>query len=224
MPPRQGITPLGPLEFCTLDTNPLALVEDHPDKEGNAVDLGGHSVEQWTTALTEALELIREALPEWHAELGRTGRRVVPVGFEEQRHLSASYREAPGVAYLSLHPSTLTLAEALVHETQHTKLNLLSWFDPVLKNGRSTWTESPVRPDLRPLMGVLLAAHAFVPVAALHRRMQEAGLGGPELEARRVEVLASNTRSLEVLDELADPTPSGKRLLNDLRVLHEAVA
>lgn len=227
LPARAGCTPLGPLEFCVEDTNPLALIEDHPDKEGNAVDLGDRSVEEWTSRLTEALELVRVALPDWYAELGVSGRRVIPVGYEPERHLSASYREAPGVVYMTLHPSTLTLAEALVHETQHTKLNLLTWFDAVLVNGRTTWTESPVRPDLRPLMGVLLAAHAFVPVAALHAEMARQGhplAEGPDFERRRAEVLESNARGLAVLDELADPTSVGSRLLNDLRLLHEALS
>ena len=40
----------------------------------------------------------------------------VPVGWDEQRHLSASYQEAIGTVYLSLHPNPLTLAEALIHE------------------------------------------------------------------------------------------------------------
>src|SRR5690606_5269945 len=107
-------------------------------------------------------------LPELRVEIGANLQRVVPVGCDDKRHFSASYREAPGLVYLSLHPSPLTMAEAIVHETQHAKLNALGWLDPVLHNGHDTWTSSPVRPDLRPLMGVLMAVHAFIPVAALH--------------------------------------------------------
>ena len=67
--------------------------------------------------------------------------RVVPVGFHAEQHLSASYREAPGLVYLTLHPSPLTLAEAIIHETQHVKLNALSWLDPISHNGHSEWSK-----------------------------------------------------------------------------------
>ena len=123
--------------------------------------------------------------------------------------------------------SMITLAEAIVHEAQHSKLNLLSWLDAVLVNGRTTWTPSPVRPDLRPLMGVLLAVHAFVPVAALH-----AGLAAADhpisrtapFQRRRAEVLASNQRGVAVLKRLAEPTAIGQRLLHELFALHFALS
>jgi HEXXH motif-containing protein len=115
------------------------------------------------------------------------------------------------------------MAEAIVHEVQHSKCNLLSWMDPVLHNGYTTWTDSPVRPDLRPLMGVLMAVHAFVPVAALHHRL--AVLDHPlsrtrRFLERRVEVLSGNRGGLRVLQERAEPTAAGTRLLDALGELH----
>jgi HEXXH motif-containing protein len=207
------------------DANPLAMSEDHPDKQGNAVSLGDRPIDAWTSALEGAVELIRITLPTVHAELALALSRIVPVGYEPERHLSASYREAPGLVYLTLHPSVLTLAEALVHETQHGKLNVLSYFDPVLVNGRTTWTASPVRPDLRPLSGVLLAVHAFVPVAALHARLAEIDhpiARTPELAARRAQVLAGNERGLAIVHELGAPTPIGKEILAALDAVHAA--
>ena len=35
--------------------------------------------------------------------------QVVPVGWDPERHLSASYQEAIGTIYLSLHPSPMTM-------------------------------------------------------------------------------------------------------------------
>jgi HEXXH motif-containing protein len=136
--------------------------------------------------------------------------------------VSASYREAPGLCYVTLHPDLVTMAEALIHETQHGKLNALSFFDPVLENGYSEWSESPVRPDLRPLMGVLLAVHAFVPVAAFHQRLAE--IDHPlsrsvETRRRRAAVLDSNARGLETLRDKAKPTSLGARILSELSAL-----
>lgn len=218
------ITPgLPDLRLCTFDLNPLAHVEAHPDKHGNAVNLGGHGVSEWCGALAAALELVQVALPELYREMTRSLRRIVPVGYEPEQSLSASYREAPGVVYLTLHPNPVTLAEALIHESQHGKLNALSFFDPILENGHSEWAASPVRPDLRPLMGVLLAAHAFVPVAEFHRRLAELGhelCVKESFTRRRSEVLESNRQALAALTEKARPTAIGQQVLGDLSGLH----
>lgn len=229
--------PMGLVEACTFrvapglvlrtsDTNPLAMDEAHPDKQGNAVDLGGRSPTEWCEALRRALALVRIGLPALAQELRSTLRQVVPVGVDDQRHLSASYREVPRLAYLSLHPSALTMAEALVHEAQHSKLNAVLWRDPLLTNGRSTWTQSPVRPDLRPLLGVLLAVHAFVPVAALHAelaRLAHPVANTPAFATRRQQVLESNARGLLELERLAESTPTGQRVLDGLAGLHAAL-
>jgi HEXXH motif-containing protein len=213
-----------PAPLSLVDSNPLSMFEAHPDKQGNRLDLGERSVEAWCAALGEALGLIRVALPALATELRTSLARLVPVGYDPERHLSASYREAPGLVYLTLHPSALTLAEALIHETQHGKLNAVSWLDPVLHNGHSEWTRSPVRPDMRPLMGVLLALHAFVPVSALHRRLAELGhplAQTPEFATRRAEVFEQNAQALSALRPRADFSELGARLFAGLAALHD---
>lgn len=213
----------GAAHLSMADPNPIALAEEHPEKSGNALDLGGRSTAEWCDRLREAAALIEAGLPDWLSEAGARAERLMPVGFEPERHLSASYRELPGQLYLTLHPSALTLAEAWVHEAQHGRLNRLLLLDPALKNGRTAWTPSPVRPDLRPLIGVLLAVHAFVPVAALHRRLAEAGhplMVSPEGRARRRLVLESNAHGLAILSERGEWTAAGAQLFADLRALH----
>ena len=211
------------LHLSTTDTNPLAMVEAHPDKAGNALSLGHRPIQEWHRAFQDAAAFLGTFLPEWTAALPGAPLRLVPVGYEPERHLSASYREALGVAYVTLHPSTLTMAEAIVHEGQHSRINTLLLLDPILRNGTTTWTPSPVRPDLRPLNGVLLAAHAFVPVAVMHARVAAAGhplATDPTFAMRRAAVLVGNHRGLQTCRELADPTPAGDRVLSALAELH----
>ena len=95
--------------------------------------------------------------------------------------------------------------------------------DRFIRNGQSAWTASPVRPDMRPLNGVLLAVHAFVPVAVLHARLAERGhplAQAPRFAERRREVRAGNEQGLAVLREKAEPTPAGERLLAALEAVH----
>jgi hypothetical protein len=208
------------LRFSTCDSNPLSMFEAHPDKAGNAITLGEKTKAEWIDTLNRATALIEETLPHWFVEMPYTSKRLVPVGYEAQRHLSASYREAPGLCYLTLHPDLLTMSEAIIHETQHTKANMMSWLDAIIQNGHTCWTESPVRPDLRPLWGVLLAIHAFIPVSAFHHRLAE--LDHPlaktaQFDQRRAEVIAGNRHGLTIVMENAKPTKAGQKLIDDMQ-------
>lgn len=206
-------------ELALLDVNPLVTVEGHPEKSGSALSLGDASPEEWKCAIDEACALLAATIPAWHEEFRAVVQRIVPVGSDPETHFSASYREAPGTLYISLHPDPLTMAEAIVHETQHTKLNLLSWIDPVLRNGQTFWTRSPVRPDVRPLAGVLLAAHAFVPVSVMHLRLANAVhplTRDARFEQRRRDVLLRNATAVAVVRRYGDLTPAGERVVSAL--------
>lgn len=212
------------LEFALYDSNPLSMYEAHPDKWGNAISLGQKTLDEWLAAFREAIELVRIGVPGWYDEFRHSLRRIVPVGYLPERHLSASYREAPGLAYLTLCDTPITIAEAIIHETQHSKVNLLSWMDPVVHNGMTTWTQSPVRPDLRPLWGVLLAVHAFVPVAAMYDRLVELDHPVSRTERfarRRAEILAGNHRGMVSVVEKSDASELGGRMIREMNTLHE---
>jgi HEXXH motif-containing protein len=209
----------GGAQLVLHDRNPFALLEAHPDKSGNAVDLGGHPPEEWAAALDQARSVIDGALPEIAAEMRLFLRHIVPVGYFAERHLSASFLEAIGVIYLSLHPHTMTLVEATVHEFQHNKLNLLLGLDPVLENADAPLFTSPVRPDPRPLRGVLLAVHAFQPIVLLYDRLC-ADASRPDhawLVRRRGELARVCHEGCQVLLPNGRPTPVGQPLIDELR-------
>lgn len=203
------------------DTNPLAMVEAHPDKAGNALSLGTASVAEWTDSIDLARKRVLKYAPELAAEHASILIGVVPTGTPGEVSYSASYKEAIGLVYLSLNPSSVTMTEALVHEVQHSKLNLLAWSDPLLTNSGELY-KSPVRPDPRPLWGVLLAVHAFLPVARIHRGMLAAG--DPLADPRRYrDVLRVNHEGMDVLRAHAAPTELGRRMLDGMDALEAAL-
>jgi HEXXH motif-containing protein len=205
--------------LATVDDNPLAMMEAHPDKAGNSIDLGGRSIEAWCGPLREALELLAAHLPVVREEAELLLHQIVPVGVDDEKHLSASYREALGTIYLTLHPSLMTMTEAVVHELMHTKLNAMLELDPLLENAFFPLFASPVRPDPRPLHGVLLAVHAFLPVAELYRRMIEADhpLARSAAFRERHRVIArKNHDGATVLLANARPTEAGRALLDEI--------
>ena len=215
----------GPVALALADDNPLAALEAHPDKSGSQLDLGVAPADHWVAALEDAFALVARGLPTLAEELEVVLSVVVPVGTHQERHLSASYREALGMIYLTLHPDPLTMMEAVVHEAQHNKLNAVLTVDRLLENAPEERYPSPVRPDPRPLLGVLLAVHAFVPVALLYQalgRTGDARVVNSRARARLGSIVAGNVEGLEMLERHARPTTLGAELLRELRQRHDA--
>lgn len=210
----------GDIVLALVDNNPIAMAEAHPDKQGNAIDLGERPAREWADTLAEALAIIGRYLPELRAEIDLYIHQIVPVGYDPRKHLSASYQEIIGTIYMTLHPNLMTMVEATIHEFQHNKLHALLELDPLLHNAFSPLYASPVRPDPRPLQGVLLAVHAFQPVARLYQRMREAGesiCDHPDFQRRYGQVIDGNHEGATVLLENAEPTPIGASVLDEIR-------
>lgn len=208
--------------LATVDHNPIAAFEAHPDKAGNHVDLGGHADTEWLAMLAESFALVEQYLPAAHAEMATLLHEIVPVGYDAEKHLSASYREAVGTVYLTLHPNVMTMTEAVIHEFQHNKLNVAAYSAAFLHNAFAPLYKSPVRPDPRPLWGILLAVHAFLPVAELYRRMRDGGhawAARPDFTRRMTEIDLKNHEGMEMLRAHAEFTPAGRALFDELEAL-----
>ena len=212
----------GGTRLALADNNPVANDEAHPDKSGNAIDLGGASVDAWVASLRGAFALVATYMPDLRAEMELYLAQIVPVGAEAERHLSASFREAIGTVYMTLHPNPMTMVEALIHEFQHNKLNALLETDDVLENGFFPLYASPVRPDPRPLHGVLLAVHAFLPVARLYEAMIVRAhplTAHASFRARLAQIVAINLEGASVVLEHGKPTAIGAELTGEIRLL-----
>ncbi len=215
--------PIGDVtHLATVDQNPIAAFEAHPNKDGNHVDLGDRPETAWVDVLDEAFGLVAAFLPQTFAEMRLALHEVIPVGYDAERHLSASYREAIGTMYLTLHPNVMTMTEAVVHEFQHNKINVASHTCEFLENAFHPLYPSPVRPDPRPLWGILLAVHAFLPVAELYRRMRDGGhrlAARPGFAERLSEIDLKNHEGMDMLRAHAQLTPAGAALFGDLEAL-----
>ena len=208
--------------FATIDHNPIAAFEAHPDKAGNHIDLGGRPQQEWISVLDESFAIVERFMPGEFVEMRMMLHEVVPVGYDAVRHLSASYREGIGTIYLTLHPNVMTMTEAVVHEFQHNKFNVSSYNAEYLTNAFHPLYKSPVRPDPRPLWGILLAVHAFLPVAELYRRMRDGGhplAAHPDFERRMSEIDLKNHEGMEMLRANAQLTPAGRAMFDELEAL-----
>ncbi|WP_258039631.1 HEXXH motif-containing putative peptide modification protein, partial [Streptomyces sp. SM1] len=83
--------------------------------------------------------------------------------------VSASSGDAYGAMVIARPSSALALAEALVHEFQHSKLAVLIHLFPLVSDDRTERFYAPWRPDPRHLTGLLHGAYAFTGVAGFWR-------------------------------------------------------
>lgn len=214
----------GSVSLALADDSPLADQETHPDKEGNALDLGGKSSQEWVNGMRAGLELVRTGLPTIADEIELLIQQLVPVGFDKKKHLSASYQEMIGTIYLSLHPEPMTLAEALIHEHSHNKINMLWTMAPVIENAFSPSYPSPFRPDLRPLHGVLLGVHAFLPVEHLYENLGALShpiTSDPNFERRRKAIRKNNREACETLAQYAEASAEGQSVMDEIMTWNE---
>ena len=219
--------PIAPgLYLAETDNNPLSSFEAHPDKDGNQLDLGQRPASEWVEVLADCVGIVQRYLPLIAEEMRLLLRLCVPVGVDDEKHLSASFQEYIGAIYLTLHPNVMTMVEALIHEFQHNKINVAFHHDPMLRNAFWPLVTSPVRPDPRPLHGVVLAVHAFQPIAMLYQRMQQDGhpfAQNPAWQRRAATIFAKIHEGAVTVLGQGDATPVGQQLLAEMRALDESL-
>ncbi|MCZ7433610.1 aKG-HExxH-type peptide beta-hydroxylase [Streptomyces sp. WMMC1477] len=141
----------------------------------------------WAARWDRALALLLTADPVRAAEIGALVRAVVPLGAAPSGggggRVSATTRAVPGALLTTWPGSAAQLAAVLVHETHHTKLDLVHELAPLHgseageREGAAGGAAHRVgwRPDPRPVRGVLHGTYAHLALADLWARLAGAG-------------------------------------------------
>src|SRR5262249_7744124 len=109
----------------TSGDNLLALKPGHP-YPFKTIPVSRSDECRWLDALGKTWDFLRGYDPLIAQEIGHTLSTIVPiVSTNEWSDISATSTDLPGAAYLSLSNDPLTMAELLVHEYHHTKLNAI---------------------------------------------------------------------------------------------------
>jgi HEXXH motif-containing protein len=134
--------------------------------------------EDWQAKLDEAWSLlVRDHRARAEAIAAGVTSLVPLLPSEAAPELSATCHEAVGAVAMTPPKSSLTLALALVHEFQHTKLSALLDLVPLVERSPRRLFYAPWRSDPRPLRGLLQGAYAYLGLAGfweVHR-----GRAGP---------------------------------------------
>jgi hypothetical protein len=152
------------------------------------------------TELNAAMVLLCEVWPEASAEVTLLVRAVLDGVAPAGRQTSGSSASCPFVIAIDFEAGAWPgfLADALVHETSHMKLRLVTSLDPVVHDGGEASYHHPWRPEERPIEAVLVACHAFVAVHRFHvscarvrgdqRARAQCRQLGPELQSALAEL------------------------------------
>jgi HEXXH motif-containing protein len=168
--------------------------------------------------LDRAFDAIHEAWPEAMEDVRTFFRGLLAMKMPAERWNSASTGEYPGVLQLTLRRGgePLLLAESILHESAHAKLDIAMGLQPLLVDDGVRRYRHPWRPDLRPITGVLLGAHAFLAVLEFYRRVARST--GDPLAKREVETREREVgTALDLLDREGAFTSAGRSLLDQMR-------
>lgn len=175
---------------------------------------------RWLSPLEHAFTLIRHVWPALTGELATGLRAIVPVvSNTPEVHLSASFREAPGLSALSWTADTAVVAEAIVHEYHHQKLNALLILDQLITGDATPRFYSPWRDDPRPLTGVLHGVYAFQAVLRFWAEALTAGIpliDEDRLRQRAVLLRRQVERGIRTLKASATFTALGAALIDSI--------
>ncbi|WP_228034264.1 HEXXH motif domain-containing protein [Streptomyces spongiae] len=157
-------------------------------------------------------------------------RRIVPwaepdpgSASEQGPLMSATTGDAFGSMVISRPADGLTLAEAMVHEFQHSKLAALLHLFPLLHDDGSETHYAPWRPDPRHLTGLLHGAYAFTGVTGFWRDRLADKTADPDLAAFHFALRRLQTRLVvRTLLTRARLTAPGRRLLHGLAATLDA--
>ena len=209
----EGRTRVADIELLDPDSFPELAEAKCPDERPCALD-----APTMETVLRSGFDFLAEYWPESVADVHPRCRAVLPI-FAPGAHIySASAAELPLIIKLTLRAdeSPVRLAETLVHETAHGKLESLWDIAPLLESADDApLYHHPWRPDPRPLRGVFLAVHAFTNVTLLYRRAAEADSRGAAHDLAVLETQVAE--GLATLEEHAAFTPTGASVFDRLR-------
>ena len=108
------------------------------------------------------LQFYEQHFPEAFLWVNTVTKVVCPFSsVDPSRFRSSSVNVIPGIIWTDLHGGDLQIIESLIHESAHQYLFVEEANAPLIREGDKPIYSSPLRKDLRPLRGILLAFHAL---------------------------------------------------------------
>lgn len=197
----------------------VRLLDDDPDTELPLEALNPERFAEGESLVQSALELLEEAAPELAREIEVFGQQIVLADREPGPLIfgGASTFFLWGAVFLNpaAVPTRVRMAEALTHEASHLLLFGMTHGNPMVENSDDERYASPLRPDPRPMEGIVHATYVLARMTwCLDRLATWRGLSEEErtkLTAARAENARLYSDGLRIVREQARFTEAGGR-------------
>lgn len=213
----------------TLDfTNPDVNKHAHPEhqKQGIGIWFWDQTPENWRSLFQKSFDIVRSVSPWCMSEIDSMIKKIIPFWVSVWVHNSGSFSDAIWHLLMSYpmgmsHPE-LALLEAILHEYNHNKINLIMQTEVLILNDRREIYYSPYRPDARHIHGIYLGLHAIVWAYWVIWNAHSTGIYhlSSQWQEKAVLYVLKNGLSLQVLDHHAILTPLGREILEEMRSAH----
>jgi hypothetical protein len=173
--PREVTAPNGALEaigidpWCSSGGVPIA------DSWADLVPANDAEINELAAVIRRycvMLATFKRLLPECFEWVVSVTRVAVPLRQRGTTLHSHSVEDFPGLVALDIPVDLIAFVELLVHESAHHHLFMADASAPLVKPHHEGRYRSPLRPDPRPLRGVLLAYHALAYICAAFRELK----------------------------------------------------
>ncbi|SIN77967.1 HEXXH motif-containing protein [Vannielia litorea] len=196
------------------------------DEAVNFAPVSHETADAFGTRLAAGLDLLRQGLPELHAEITSIVHHVVcavaPEGSAMQFD-GASHYQFWGLLLLNptFHTTRLAVAEVLAHESAHSLLFGLTIDEPLTLNPGEETYASPLRADPRPMDGIYHATFVSARMAWAMEGLAASGLLSPEEVDAAREAAAADRRNfaagLSVIEAHGKLSPTGRTVMGNAR-------
>jgi hypothetical protein len=162
-----------------------------------------------------AINWAESTLPVMGAWLRSVTKVAIPLRCEGKpgpMFRSGSMAEIPGMVALDLFGGEVQILEALVHESAHHHLYVAETDAPLIAVGCEQRFHSPLRPEPRPLRGIMLAYHALAYICLFYEQAAKSGLPTPKGALRQLQSQLEDAEST-LLANRHLLTPAGTEFL-----------
>lgn len=153
--------------------------------------LSSLDIADWTKLIDEAWHVLSMAHGRSTEEISAGLTTIIPTSPHDDL-LAASSPSGFGGMMLSANESPATMAELIVHELQHSKLNALLDLVTLLDEPGEATEYAPWREDPRPPIGLLHGIYAFTSAVEFHRVQRRHGSSS---DTRRANYLFAHRRA-----------------------------
>jgi hypothetical protein len=199
--------------WCTI------LGYPHPDSwpaGEHSLDAQADGVRRGTLVALRSYALLEAFMPATARWLQSLAKLLIFLDGPDNLSRSSSTSDLPGVIFADA-TSEIGLLEVLVHEAAHQLLFITEAGGPLIDPADNRRFASPLRPEPRPLRGILLAYHALAYICALYADLGRSTLGEAAVDRSDMDGLRSKLDEAEATlhDAAESLTDRGVRFVRD---------